>query len=112
MGRSGVNDLRVGGAQIDTDSFARHSVRAGFDGWRGKSARAKMEGLKNLGLIFISPERGLIGHVFPTKKYPEGSGTFERIRKRRDPNPLEPPTSTSQFVAGSTEVENPKYSKW
>ena len=68
----------------------------------GESARAKIvEELKNLGLIFIPPRRGLIGHVFPTKKYPEGSGIFESIRKRRDPNPLEPPTSASQFVGES-----------
>lgn len=59
-----------------------------------------VERLKNLGLIFISVWPRLIGHVLPTKKYPEGGGTFERIRKRRDWNPLETPTSVSQIHGG------------
>ena len=32
----GGNDLRVGGAQIDTDGFTGHSLRVGFGGWRGE----------------------------------------------------------------------------
>lgn len=63
-----------------------------------------VERLENLGLIFISPRCRLIRHVFPTKKHPEGSGTFERIRKRRDPDPLEPPSSVSQAVGGCRQM--------
>jgi hypothetical protein len=100
--RSPGDGLRVGGAQIDTDSFSWHYLRVGLGGWMGRSAKRKDSGerLKFLFLIFIQPQHRLIEQVFPTKKHPEGSRTFERIRKRRDRNPLEPPTSVSQLVGG------------
>lgn len=51
-------NLRVGGAQIDTDSFARHSLKAGFDGWGGECESKDSGGAQKFGT-----------DIYPTKTW-------------------------------------------